>query len=130
MLSEYIVSAQEKYKLVGYKPGEFDCAVFASGWAKKLTGVDYYADYRGKYSTDDEARALIAQQGGFKAALTAKLGEPIHPAMAQRGDIAFRESDEACGIYFTSGARMLAIFLSSGGFVLHRISETSHAFRL
>lgn len=131
LLNEYIVQAQARYREIGFKPGEFDCCTFAAGWVRLMTGVDHLAEYRGKYSTETEGRALIESvDGSLLEALTKRLGEPVHPSMAQRGDIALRVNDGACGIYFTSGVRMLAVFLGEGGFVLHRIKDTDHAFRV
>ena len=55
--------------------------------------------------------------------------ELVHPAKAQRGDVAYIEPDK-CGIVFNSGARTLGLFLGEGGFVIHKASELTHAFRV
>lgn len=131
LLNEYVLDSQKLFKRFGYTPGTFDCCVFAGNWVKTCTGKDLLTEYRGKYRTMDEARALLLQlDGSLLDALKIRLGEPVHPAKAHRGDIAYRAAEEACGIYFTSGARMMALFLGQGGFALFRANDTDWAFRV
>ena len=131
LLNEYILRAQERYQRNGFSWGRMDCCHFAGNWVQLCTGIDVLADYRGKYRTEEEAFALLsANDGTLYDALVKRLGEPVHPSHAQRGDIAYSESLKACGIFFTSGARTMALFLGEGGFALHRAKDTDHAFRV
>lgn len=130
-LNEYIIEAQERYKRDGFAWGVFDCVAFAGDWARLVLGTDPLEAYRGRYQSTAEAFALLSKiDGTLLDALSRRFGEPIHPSQAHRGDIAYRIADSACGIYFTSGARMQALFLGEGGFVLQRARDTDHAFRV
>lgn len=127
-LNVYILDAQERYKREGFKHGAFDCVHFAADWVARVTGEDPLAAYRGRYATQEQGEALLLElDGTLVDALTKRFGQPIHPAHAQRGDIAYK-AGVGCGIYFTSGARMVALFLGDGGFVDIRARATDHAF--
>lgn len=131
LLNQYIIEAQERYKRNGFQWGRFDCVHFAGNWAKRQTGVDPLEGYRGAYKTQAAAAALLKDRDGtLYRALRHRFGNPVHPAFAQRGDIAYRKAEKACGIYFTSGARTMALFLSEGGFALIRARDTDWAFRV
>lgn len=45
--------------------GEWDCCTFPADWFRGLTGTDPMARWRGGYSSEEEARALIAEAGGL-----------------------------------------------------------------
>jgi hypothetical protein len=45
-----------------------------------------------------------------------------------RGDIAYREDENALGIFMTSGTQMLALFLGRDGFTMHRLRDVDLAF--
>jgi hypothetical protein len=128
-LNVYIIAAQQEYKEQGFGYGTFDCVHFVGNWVTELTGVDPIADYRGQYTTEAEAKSLLEQlDGTLYQALQKRFGDPVHPAKAQRGDIAYRESEKMCGIFFTAGARMEALFLVDGGFARYRVRNIDHAF--
>ncbi|MGA2650427.1 MAG: hypothetical protein ABSF28_07880 [Terracidiphilus sp.] len=82
-----------------FKWGTFDCALFAADGIKAMTGVDIAADFRGKYSTEEEAFALIKHITGgttvedAAAYCAAKHGlkEWKSPLFAQRGDLCVLE---------------------------------------
>ena len=127
-LNAHILEAQERYRASGFRYGAFDCVHFAADWVLRLTGEDPLAAYRGRYATRIDGEALLAElDGTLLDALRKRFGEPLHPSHAMRGDIAYLDG-VGCGIYFTSGARMAALFLGDGGFVLHRARDTTHAF--
>lgn len=62
-----------------------DCAWFAAAAIKAQTGVNVLGDR--DWSSKRGARAVIAAEGGFEAAMDRRLAR-IPPALAQRGDIA------------------------------------------
>lgn len=127
-LNVFLLEWQERYKQTGFVPGATDCAHFAGDWVLRLTGVDPLADYRGRYVTREAGEAMLAElDGSLLAALEKRFGAPIASAKAHRGDLAYKH-DVGIGIYFTSGARMVALFLGEGGFVMHRAADTDHAF--
>jgi hypothetical protein len=45
--------------------GECDCTMAVATWIERATGVDPLAQFRGTYSTPDEARAVVKRAGGF-----------------------------------------------------------------
>lgn len=125
-LNRYITEVQDRYRLVGYIPGEFDCCTFAADWILRLTGEDPLADYRDQYKTEAEAFELVAaREGSLKEALIARFGDPIHPSHALRGDLAFIESMTMCGIVFTVGGKSRVLFIGEGGFSVRRDREVA-----
>ncbi len=71
--------------------GEFDCLMAAADCCHLLTGEDPAAAYRGRYTNEEEAQAIINGAGGW-AKLLAKVAKAagyrrIATNLAQRGDI-------------------------------------------
>lgn len=130
-LNEYMLEAQERYRKHGFGYGTFDCCVFVADWIEICTGEDPLLDYRDLYTTKDEALALLKErEGTLYHALISRFGTPVHPAKAQRGDIAYRRKEQALGIYCTAGAQMRALFLADDGFAFYRAKDMTHAFRV
>jgi len=75
--------------------GSHDCALFAAGAVLAQTGRDFGEPFRGRYkSAAGASRALrLYGAGTLAATLTAALGEPVHPAFAQRGDIVMMDGN-------------------------------------
>lgn len=73
----------------GFRPGRHDCALFAAGAVKTMTGVDFAAQFTGSYRTLKEGMTMLKELGFEShidmAALTL---EEIPPLMARPGDIA------------------------------------------
>ena len=89
--------------------GQWDCALAVCDAIHALTGVDPGLPYRGKYSTEEEARALIGGDlGKFAAAIAAEHGMPeVAPRLARRGDVVFvdnKNPEGALGIVDMTGA--------------------------
>jgi hypothetical protein len=81
-----------------FRPGCHDCALFAAGWVKIVTGHDLARGWRSTYRSLRRGQHLL-QEAGFAdhvALATAHLPE-ITPAFAQVGDIAVLET-QAFGI--------------------------------
>lgn len=129
-LSEYLIATEKRYIEEGFAFGKLDCVHFVSNWVLECTGEDPLADYRGKYSTEEEAFALLKAEGSFYHALRRRFGNPVHPSRAQRGDIAYVKEIKALGIFFTAGAKTQALLLGEGGFSLYPAKQVSHAFRV
>ncbi|MFA6219585.1 MAG: hypothetical protein WC692_07370 [Erythrobacter sp.] len=64
-----------------------DCVSFAAACIEAQTGRDPLADLP-RWQSRREALALAREQGGLDAAVDARLGARVPPAMAKRGDIA------------------------------------------
>jgi len=86
-LNEYLTACRDKK----FQLGKFDCAKFAFGAIKAMTGQDLIP---AKYSTKKEALKLMAEKPMTE--WLAEVLEPCHPAKAQRGDIGVYEN--ACGV--------------------------------
>ena len=69
LLSAYISAAGRR----GFIWGEHDCIVFGANWVEHLTGRDPIAAYRGRYATEEEARALLEAAGGAAMAINEEL---------------------------------------------------------
>ena len=87
-LSSYIANAREN----SFKWGQTDCAIFAAGAIKAVTGHDLAEGFKEQYSSWREAAMWLKANGyrSFQCAVTDRLGEPVHPAQAGRGDIVMR----------------------------------------
>lgn len=76
--------------------GENDCLMFAADAVREITAEDFdpAQEWRGTYSTHDEAAALLQANGGVAGIITKGLGVPSHKniLMAQRGDVAMVRS--------------------------------------
>ncbi len=81
--------------------GKHDCALFAANGIQAMTGTDVADDFRGKYSTEKEAFALIETVTGVRGGTVAdaaahcankhEMAELKNPLMAQRGDLVVLE---------------------------------------
>lgn len=93
--------------------GTFDCCLFAANAVREMTGKDFAAPFRDKYTTEKgAAKALIKYgQGDIKSTLNAIFG-PLKPRLkAGRGDLVLVETDtgEALGVV-ASGKIWVATF--------------------
>lgn len=69
--------------------GQHDCALNAARAVEAQTGVDFAADWRGRYSTYEEGVALLEAAGfASHADLAAAVLTEIAPSKAQVGDLA------------------------------------------
>ncbi|KXF92126.1 hypothetical protein AT574_03770 [Phaeobacter inhibens] len=48
---------------LAFRPGRFDCALFAAGWVKHLTGCDPAEEWRGTYRNLSDGRQRLARAG-------------------------------------------------------------------
>ncbi len=84
--------------------GEHDCALFAAGVVRELTGEDLAASFRGRYRSKAEAVAILGARGGLEAVATSALGAPLGtPALAQRGDVVLVQTDEGLALGICCG---------------------------
>lgn len=79
--------------------GTHDCILWCAGWVRKITGSDPAQDWRGKYSSEDEAVAVLTSMGFSTWADLAAAHLPETPvALAQRGDIVLHPVNACLGI--------------------------------
>ncbi len=82
--------------------GAHDCWLFVADCVQAMTGTDYAADLRG-YDSKAKAYEIITKYGSQEAMVCSLLGEPIHPALAQRGDVMLIQAELAPGEHGESG---------------------------
>lgn len=87
--------------------GSNDCCTFTLGAVGAMTGLDPMPEFRGHYKTARGAVRALRRigAGDLVATLTQKLGEPIEPALAQRGDVVMAQG--SIGICFGAFALMV-----------------------
>jgi hypothetical protein len=70
-----------------FRWGEHDCCTFAAACVKARTGRDALAGLP-RWSSEEDAAALLAERGGLCAAVTQCLGAPLAaPLLAAPGDV-------------------------------------------
>jgi hypothetical protein len=116
--------------------GSNDCCLFPANAIQAHTGVDLADDFRGKYSTEVEAFALIKSVTGGTtvadaAAHCAKkygLTEYPHPLMAKRGDLVVVQNGDTliCGVVHLNGRHVISV--SVKGLVRLPISSVVRAW--
>lgn len=76
-----------------FKWGSNDCALFAADAIKAMTGTDPGEPFRNTYSDRKGAAAALKEDGAGTLLKTTIewLGQPKHPAFAQRGDIVMKD---------------------------------------
>jgi hypothetical protein len=81
-----------------FRPGRHDCALFAAGWVKQVTGQDFARGWRSTYRSLRRGQQLLEEAGFIDhVALAAAHLPEIAPAFAQVGDVAVLD-DQAFGI--------------------------------
>ncbi|WP_343711915.1 hypothetical protein [Inquilinus sp.] len=84
--------------------GTMDCSMWAADWVRLRTGLDPAADWRGRYSTEDEYRRLLLAEGGLVRVVARAMqrvgARVVAPAEAAPGDIGIimTEKGPACAI--------------------------------
>lgn len=76
----------DEYKKRPFVWGEADCCLFVADALIALTGTDYAAPFRGKYTTATGAMKALAPYGGLSGYLDSVF-QRVPVNMAQRGDI-------------------------------------------
>ena len=80
--------------------GKSDCAIFVCDVLKAVTGVDYYEEFKGLYSTRVRALKIIAKEGSLANLVTKTFKiEPKPSRYAMRGDPVLyidKETKEEC----------------------------------
>lgn len=124
-LQAYINAAMDR----GFRPGRFDCALFAAGAVEAMTGVDLARGHRG-YRTLNEGRRKLRERGFEDAvALAAAVLSEKPVSLAQAGDLAVvedREGEAALGV--VQGARIYV--LHPAGIGLLPLRAAFRAFRV
>ena len=112
-----------------FRPGKHDCALFAAGAVKAMTGADLARGYRSKYRSLAKGQQVL-QARGFTdhIALAAHHLPEIAPIMAQEGDIVVVEADEDSALGVVQGPMIYVLRPSGLGLV--EFTEAVRAFRV
>lgn len=79
----------------GFRFGSNDCALFAAGAVRAMTGSDPAAAFRGVYDTFEGGLKRLKKAGfADHVAVVAALFPPVPPAFAQVGDLAVVDTVE------------------------------------
>lgn len=81
---EQLAAYIDMHRHVPFAWGDHDCARFAAGAVRVLTGVEVAPQWRDKCG----AVSLLRRTRGLAAAVDTLLPRLLRPALAQRGDIA------------------------------------------
>lgn len=125
-LTEYVIAARAR----AFRPGAFDCALFAAGAIEAMTGIDPAASWRGGYRTLEDGEALLRSQGYTDHVdAVAALLEEVPPALARAGDMAVVETDEGAALGVVQGAGIYVVTPAGGLGVVDRLRAV-RAFRV
>ncbi|MEL7167357.1 MAG: hypothetical protein AAGL96_17975 [Pseudomonadota bacterium] len=111
-----LVSYLEDCARTAFAEGSHDCALFLAGGVEAMTGVDYAADFRGRYQTMKAGLKLL-RRAGFKDHVALAFHhlhkKPI--AFANEGDGAVVETDGTSALGIVQGARIYVLCESGLG---------------
>jgi hypothetical protein len=110
--------------------GTNDCALFAADCVEAMTGVDLAARFRGRYSSADEAIALLLAEGFTDLCeFVASCLEECAPSLARAGDVmAFQSSETGWALGIVNGERVTVLRHDGLGTVSREIAQ--RAFRV
>lgn len=112
-----------------YRPGQFDCIIFAAGVRLAVRGEDLMAPFRGRYGSIEEGFALAAEAGfadPFEGVVQGL--EEIAPAFAQVGDLALLDGADGLAAMGVVQGWMIAC-LHPRGAGLVAITEAKRVWR-
>lgn len=105
-----------------FKWGEHDCCLWVANCVLAITGIDYAESWRGKYSDESGAYALIKKGESLTKMVTSVLKtEAINPNYANVGDVVLivtggKEALAICNgasVLIPSRTRMVSLPMSS-----------------
>lgn len=124
-LNRYLAKvADRKFRI-----GRHDCCRFIAGAVEAMTGEDPMAHVP-KYSTWEEAKAVMRAESSLYHMLLRRFGKPVHAARAHQGDIAYvnRQEHDIPSLGIVLGRRTLVFGLA--GYVQMRTVDIDRAFRV
>lgn len=108
--------------------GRHDCALFAAGGVQAMTGQDFAAAYRGRYTTLAGGYRILRKDGhADHVALAAALLPAIHWSQAMPGDLAAFAPAAGPVLGIVQGA-MVYVLDPAGRLALMPLSDSVGAF--
>lgn len=94
-----------------FHPGRHDCALFAAGAVEAMTGVDYAAPYRGRYTTERGGVRILRREGyrDHVALAAHHLRQRAPGERAQPGDLAVIPADGGRALGVVQGAMVYVL---------------------
>lgn len=114
-----------------FRWGEHDCGLFAAGAVQAMTGEDFAADFRGRYTSLGSGLRQL-RKAGFDnhAEMAASLLHEIHPSMAQIGDIAAINVEGHIALGIFQGERIYVLRPGAAGIGTVLRLDAERAFRV
>lgn len=105
-----------------------DCTTFAAACVDAMTDSDWRGHLAEQYTDEASARAFILAEGGLEAGVTRRLGEPVAPLQARRGDVCLVETPDGPGLAVCVGP--VAVVPGADGLVRKPLREVIKAWRV
>ena len=118
----------EARQAVPFAYGVQDCGRFAAACADAITGSAWSQDLAREYVDERSALRFIGREGGLEAAVTRRLGPPVPPLMARRGDVCLVNGEPAIGLGVCLGERVVCV--NDGGLVTYPLECVLMAWRV
>lgn len=100
--------------------GELDCALFAAGAVRAMTGIDFAAPFRGRYRTArGSVRALRRYGAGSLVATVEQLLGEVPIGFARRGDIVLHGDERTGALGVCIGGDALFVGRDESGDLAH-----------
>lgn len=126
---ERLIAYIEDVQRAGFRPGRHDCALFAAGAVKAMTGTDLAAQFVGNYRTLAEGVTMLNSLGfDDHVALAAEALEEIPPLMARAGDVAVVEGKLDLSLGIVQGPYIYV--LTENGIGPVPLTDAKRAFRV
>lgn len=124
-LTAYLETAARR----AFRPGQHDCALFAAGAVKAMTGTDFARGYRSTYRSLARGQAVLRSRGyADHIDMVARLLPEVPPIMAQEGDVAVVPQGEDMALGIVQGAMIYVLMPSGLGLV--PLTDAARAFRV
>lgn len=112
-----------------FAEGSHDCALFTAGAVEAMTGEDYAAPYRGRYTTTKGGLRMLRKAGhADQIALAAANLPEIPVGSAGPGDVAAVATPEGEALGIVQGAGVYV--MAAGGMGILPASQITRAFRV
>lgn len=109
--------------------GRHDCALFAAGAVLAMTGVDFAADWRGRYTTRRGGLRIMRRSGYHDhVAFVRATFPPVAVAMALPGDLAVLDGADGPSLGVVQGPSVYVLH-PAGHLGVMPLTEAVEAFR-
>jgi hypothetical protein len=105
-LIQYLAAASRK----PFREGQHDCALFLAGAVEAMTGVDYAAPYRGRYTTLRGGMRILRKDGFADHIVLARAHLHEKPiSFAAEGDGAYLHAEGSVQLGLVQGAQVYVL---------------------